>query len=184
MTGDMSRAPGDGPVGGPPPSMQWAPPFPAQPPLRSRTWPAVVLAAIAVLLGVAALVVALTRPTNNSPAGSAATSTVAPYTAEQTAAAHQQLCSAFALASDAVKTDSSGDRALGRIALTNGAALLDAAVTPALPNAQAGEARALANAYRTAAAVASSAAADDPRWRTAVDDVSAKSNALSAICHG
>jgi hypothetical protein len=183
MTADLPPAPGDGPTTGPPSSTRWAPAFPTQPPPRPKAWSAIALAAIAVLLAAAALVVALTRPTASPPGVSAASSTAPSYTAEQTASAHQQLCSAFSLASDAVKTDSSGDRALGRIALTNGAALLDAAVTPALPSAQAAQARALANAYRTAAAVASSAAADDPRWQAAVNDVNAKSDALLAVCH-
>ncbi|PBJ40599.1 hypothetical protein BB737_06650 [Mycobacterium avium subsp. hominissuis] len=182
MVGDLPPGPGQGPMTGPPNPTQWAPAFPPQP-SRSRTWPAVALAAVAVLLGGAALVVALTRPTGGSSTVSSTTSTTPSYTAEQTAAAHQKLCSAFRLASDAVKTDSSGDRALGRIALTNGASLVEAAVTPALPSAEANEARALANAYRTAAAVASSAAADDPRWQAAVNDVNVKSDALFALCH-
>jgi hypothetical protein len=184
MVGDLPPAPGEGPTTGPPPGpAQWAPAFPIQPPTRPRTWPAIALAALGVLLGAIALVVAFTRPTGSQTGTAATTSAVPTYTSQQIAAAHQQLCSAFALASDAVKTDSSGDRALGRIALTNGAALLDAAVTPALPTAQAGEARALANAYRTAAAVASSAAADDPRWQASVNDVNVKSDALLATCH-
>lgn len=185
MDRDLPPAPGERPSTGPlPGSTQRAPAFPMRPPPRPRAWPAIALAGVAALLGVVALVVALTRPTGGQTGIGATTSAASTYTAQQTAAAHQQLCSAFSLASDAVKTDSSGDRALGRIALTNGGALLDAAVTPALPAAQAGEARALANAYRTAAAVASSASADDPRWQASVNDVNAKSDALLASCHG
>lgn len=184
MVRDLPPAPGEGPTTGPPPgSTHWAPVLPTQPPPRPRAWPAIALSVIAVLLGTAALVVSLTRPASSRSSVSSTTSTPPSYNAEKSAAAHQQLCSAFRLASDSVKTDSSGDRALGRIALTNGAALLDSAVTPALPSAQAGEARALANAYRTAAAVASTAAADDPRWQASVNDVNAKSDALLATCH-
>ena len=54
MVGDLPPAPGEGPTTGPPNSTPWAPAFPTQPPPRPRAWPAIALATIAVLLGIAA----------------------------------------------------------------------------------------------------------------------------------
>ncbi|ORA31830.1 hypothetical protein BST19_28630, partial [Mycobacterium bouchedurhonense] len=62
-----------------------------------------------VVLGVAALVVALTRPTSNQSTASSTTSTTPAYTADQTAAAHQQLCDSYKLAAHAVQVDTNGD---------------------------------------------------------------------------
>ena len=169
-----------------PNSPQWAPPYGAGPPTRRTStigWLAAILAGAAAVLAAAALIVALTRSTTTASNGPITPPTPT-YTAAETAAARQQLCSAFDLAAGAVRVDSAGDRALGRIALVNGAGLLDAAVSPALRADIAGDAHALANTYRTAAAIGSTAAADDPRWRTAVDDVGAKSDALQSVCHG
>lgn len=126
--GDLPPAPGQGPMTGPPNPTQWAPAFPPQPP-RSSTWPAVALAAVAVLVGGAALVVALTRPTGGSSTVSSTTSTTPSYTAEQTAAARQKLCDTYRLAARAVQIETNGknsDRA--NLATVNGTVMLEEAV--------------------------------------------------------
>lgn len=135
MVGDLPPAPGEGPTTGPPPGpTQWAPAFPVQPPPRPRAWPAVALAAVAVLLGVAALVVALTRPTSNQSSAST-TSTAPSFTADQTAAAHKKLCDTYKLAARAVGIETHGpspERA--GIAEVNGALMLERVInaTPAI----------------------------------------------------
>ncbi|KAM09965.1 membrane protein [Mycobacterium tuberculosis M2442] len=95
---------------------------------RTRSWPAIVVAAIAAVVAVAALIVALTN------ARPAATPSVPTYTAAQTAAAQRQLCDTYKLVAHAVPVDTNGsDKALARITLTNAAAILDnAAADPAL----------------------------------------------------
>lgn len=98
---------------------------------RTRSWPAIVVAAIAAVVAVAALIVALT---NARPAATPATTSVPTYTAAQTAAAQRQLCDTYKLVAHAVPVDTNGsDKALARITLTNAAAILDnAAADPAL----------------------------------------------------
>lgn len=117
----------------PPSSMQWVPTFPMQPPHRPRAWSALVLAAIAVLLGGAALVVALTRQANSSPAISASTSSISPtFTPEETAAAHQKLCDAYKLAARSIDIDTNTDnRALADAVSVNAAVLLQQAISAA-----------------------------------------------------
>lgn len=61
---------------------------------RTRSWPAIVVAAIAAVVAVAALIVALT---NARPAATPATTSVPTYTAAQTAAAQRQLCDTYKL---------------------------------------------------------------------------------------
>ena len=161
-------------------------PLPPWPTAHTRTWPAVVLAAVAVVLAAAALIVALTRPTNSTAAAPLPSISLAAPTstaADTAAAAAKQICDAFEVAAHAVMVDSQNDPALGRIALTNGAGLLEAAVTPAAPTSVESAARALAAAYRAAAAVVDGGAADPP-WRTAVDAVTSKTDALRRTCNG
>jgi hypothetical protein len=76
------------------------------------------LAAIAVVLGIAALVVALTRPAGSSSAVPSATSTPPSYIAEQTATAHQKLCDAYKLAARGANRDKWKE--LGPCELSNG----------------------------------------------------------------
>nr|WP_082282105.1 hypothetical protein [Mycobacterium colombiense] len=188
MVGDLPPAPGDGPtIGQPSGSTHWAPAFPTQPPPRPRVWSAVALAAIAVVLGVAALVVALTRPTSNQPSASSNTSTTPSYTADQTAAAHKQLCDAYKLAAHAVQIDTNGaspERA--NIATVNGAVMLAQAVNsaPAIPPGERAAALTLAEAYSNAVAVSSTAGGDDPTWRAAINDVIAKDAPMRQLCGG
>ncbi|WP_459954558.1 hypothetical protein [Mycobacterium avium] len=187
MVGDLPPAPGQGPMTGPPNPTQWAPAFPPQPP-RSRTWPAVALAAVAVLLGGAALVVALTRPTGGSSTVSSTTTTTPSYTAEQTAAAHQKLCDSYKLASRAVQIDTNGDNpAFAGISTVNAAVILEQAVrtSPELSAADRAAALALAAAYSHAQATASLVQTrDDPVWRSAANDVNAKDSEMKRVCGG
>lgn len=85
-----------------PPPAQWQPAYPPQASKRPRTWPAIALASIAVLLGAVALVVSLTRSTNG-PSGATPTSTPVTATADESASAHQKLCDSYKLAARAVQ---------------------------------------------------------------------------------
>lgn len=150
-------------------------------------WPAVALGAIAVLLGGTALVVALARPTGNQPAASSAVSATPLYPADQTAAAHKQLCEAYKLAAHAVQIDTNGtspERA--NIATVNGAVMLEQAVNSAAAIAPSDRAAALAlaEAYSNAVAVSSTAGGDDPKWRAAINDVIAKDGPMRQLCGG
>src|ERR1700748_2130843 len=99
MVGDMPADFGEGSSSGQP-AAQWAPPFPTQTPQRPRSWPAVGLALIAVVVAVAALIFALT---NSKPAAPPPTPAVPAFTAAQTAAAQKQLCDTYRLAAQAAQ---------------------------------------------------------------------------------
>ena len=137
MAGDMPQDFGD---------ESTTPTYSAQLAPRSRTWPAIALAAIATVVAVAALIVALI---NIAAAATQQTTKQPTYTAAETAAAEQQLCDTYRLAARAVQVDTAGsDKALARIATTNGAVMLDhAAANPALGSNHRDAARALAEAY-------------------------------------
>lgn len=93
------------------------------------------VAIAAVVLGAAALIVALTRPTNSGPATAAGTTAEPTYTAAETAAAHQKLCEVYKLAARAVQIATNGDNpAFANIATVNGAVMLQQTLntTPAL----------------------------------------------------
>ncbi|BBX75599.1 hypothetical protein MSHI_35050 [Mycobacterium shinjukuense] len=86
------------------------------------------MAAVAAVVAVAALIVALT---NARPAAAPATTSLPTYTAAETAAAQRQLCDTYKLAAHAVEVDTGGNnRALARIADTNGAVMLDCRFSP------------------------------------------------------
>lgn len=186
MAEDLPPASGGGPTGGPRPNpMQWPPAFPTQPPPRPRAWSAIILAAIAVLLGAAALVVALTRSTSNQSAVSSTTPATPSYTADQAAAAHQKLCDAYKLAARSVDIDTNTDnRALAGAVSVNAAVLLQQAINaaPALPTGDRAAALALAAAYTKATAMGSAHQRDDPEFLAEVDDVNAKDAAMRKIC--
>lgn len=124
------------------PPGQWQPAYPPQSLTRPRTWPAIALASIAVLLGAVALVVAATRSTHNSTPSSPTTSAAPTYTAAEPAAAHKKLCDSYRLAARAVQIETNGtspERA--GIAEVNGAMILKDAVdaSPAItPSDRAG----------------------------------------------
>ena len=186
MAGDLPPVPGDRPPTGPPPSsMQWVPAFPMQPPPRPRAWSAIALAALAVLLAAAALVVTLTRSTSNQSAVSSTAPTTPSYTAEQTAAAHKQLCDTYKLAARSVDIDTNGDdRAVAGVVSVNAAVMLEQAVNaaPAMAPDDRAAALTLAAAYTKATAMGSAHQRDDPEFRSEVDDVNAKDAVMKKIC--
>lgn len=170
------------PVG--PPPVQWQPAYPSKP-KPARTWPAIALASIAVLLGAVALVVASTRSATTSPATSATTSLAPTYTQEQSAAAHKKLCDVYNVAARAVQIDTNGDNpALAGVATVNAALMLQQAVAaaPALPPSDRSVALTLAQAYTNATAMGSQLQRDDPTWRSTVDDVNAKDAEMKKVC--
>ncbi|BCZ21629.1 hypothetical protein [Mycobacterium senriense] len=181
MTEDPPSHPAAGPHVGPPVGQQ-APGYPAA---RSRIWPAVALATVAVLLGGTALVVALIRPTGDRPAASSAISATPSYTADQTAAAHKQLCAAYKLAARAVEIDTNGDNpALAGVASVNGSLILEQALSaaPAISSSDRAAALALAAAYTKATAMGSWSQRDDPAFRAQVNEVNAKDAAMKSVC--
>lgn len=189
MAGDLPPAPGQGPATGPPPSpIQWgAPPFPMQQPPRPRAWSATVLAAVAVLLGAAALVVALTRSPGSLSAGSTSTATAPSYTAQEAEAAHQKLCDVYKVAARSVDIDTNTDnRALAGAVSVNAAVMLEQVVSaaPAMSSGDRAAALTLAAAYTRATAMGSALQRDDPQFRSEVDDVNAKDAAMKKICGG
>lgn len=189
MAEDLPPAHGQEPTSGPPPNpMQWgAPVFPVQQPPRPWAWLATVLAAVAILLGAAALVVALTRPTGSASSVSSTVSTTPSHPAAQTAAARKKLCDAYKLAANAVQIETNGtspERA--NIATVNGAVILEEAVnsTPAIEPSDRAAALTLAEAYSHAVAVSSTAGGDDPMWLAAINDVITKDAPMRQLCGG
>ncbi len=152
MAGELPPDLGEGPTDRRPAGA--LPSYPTQPASRSRGGRAIALTAlatagIAVVLAAVGLIVALTHPTRTA----SSSSTTAPsYTSADTTAAQLQLCDTYKLAAKAVQVDTTGsDKALARIATTNGAIMLDmAAANPALDPTNRDAARALAAAYTTA----------------------------------
>ena len=130
MAGDLPSNSGGGSTIGPP-AGQWTPSYPTHSTPRSRTWPAIALAAIATVVAVTALIVALTRSTASAPSNATTTPT---YTAAEVSAAQRQLCDTYNLASRAVRVETNGsDKALARIALSRPPAWWTARVDPASP---------------------------------------------------
>lgn len=172
---------GGAPMG--PPAPQWTPGYPAQRAQHSRTWPAIVLAAISMLLATAALIVALTRSLSGAVP---ITSPTPKYTAAESAAAQQQLCDVYKVEARTVRSDTGGtDEALARIAATNGAVMLyNAAANPALDAKYRDTARALATAYGNVSAMGSKGVATDAEWRAVLDDANAKDAAMRNLCGG
>ncbi|WP_232021845.1 hypothetical protein [Mycobacterium basiliense] len=176
----------------PPPAEQWIPNYPPPPAPRSRTWPltalAIIIAIVGVVLGAAALIVALTHPTNSNSGGAATTTASPTYTAAETAAAHQKLCDVYKMAARAVQIETNGDDpALANISTVNGAVMLQQAANaaPALTPSDRAAALELAEAYSNSTAVASFAKGrDDPEWRSVSDDVIAKDTHMKAVCGG
>lgn len=159
------------------------PPHFRQPVSRPRPWLAIALVATAAV-AVAALVVALMRP---SPSHSSATTTAGlTHTPAETAAAQQQLCDTYKLAAQAAQIETAGtDKALARIATTNGAILLEmTAANPALDAEHRDAARSLAMAYGTLTAKGSYGVATDAQYQAALDDAIAKDSAMKKVCGG
>ncbi|OBK09953.1 hypothetical protein [Mycobacterium sp. 1245852.3] len=183
MVGDLPSGHHDGEAAQPA-AGSWPPPHFPQPVSRPRPWLAIALVATAAV-AVAALVVAVMRP---SPSHSA-TTTAAPaptHTPAQAAAAQQQLCDTYKLAAQAAQVETAGtDKALARIATTNGAILLEmTAANPALDAEHRDAAKALAMAYGTLTAKGSSGVATDAQYQAALDDAIAKDAAMKKVCGG
>lgn len=85
-----------------------------------------------------------------------------------------------------MQVDTNGhEPALGRVALTNAAAMLDSnAGDPALDSTHRDAARALAAAYRKAAAMGSREVATDAEFQSALDDITAKDLVMKKECGG
>lgn len=183
MAGDLPPAPGNGPTASALSPTQWSPGFLNPPQPRSRTWPSLILAGVATIVAIAALVVALTRPINTKPTP---VSTPPTFSAAETTAAQRQLCDTYKLGARAVQADTNGhDVALGRIALTNAAAMLDdAAGNPALGAAYREPAHALAASYRAGTAMGNRDVATDTQFQAALDDINAKDAAMKNVCGG
>ncbi|WP_244185656.1 hypothetical protein [Mycobacterium marseillense] len=145
------------------------------------------MAAVAVLLGAAALVVALTRPAGSASSVSSTTPTVSSYSPDQIAAAHRQLCATYKLAAQSVQIETNGnDRAAAGVAGVNAAVMLEQALdaAPAIPADERAAALTLAAAYTKATAMGSSLQRDDPIFNSEVDDVNAKDAVMKKICSG
>jgi hypothetical protein len=182
MVGDLPSDFGEGSINRPP-AEGWTPGSPAQPASRSQTWPAIALAAIALVVAVAALIMAITNSTRTTPPPQ---TTPPSHTAAEAAAAQKQLCDTYKTVARAVGADTNaGDKALARIALTNAAVMLDdAAANPALDANDRDATRALATAYLTETAKSSSDAFTDSEFRAALDDVVAKDAVMKKVCGG
>lgn len=182
MAGDLPSGHGDRPSV-PAPTGSWPPPQFPDPASRPRPWLAIAVAVTAAVAA-AALVVALTRPAASH--SSAITTTTPTHTPAETAAAQQQLCDMYKLAAQSVQVDTAGtDKALARIATTNGALMLDmGASNPALDANHRDTARALESAYLTVTAKSSYGVATDADFQSALEDVIAKDAAMKKVCGG
>jgi hypothetical protein len=179
MVGDQPPGHGEGPSVQRPEG-SWPPPYFQQPASRPRPWLAIAVGVTAAL-AVAALVVALTRPTASRPTPAVAAPAHPPA---EVSAAGRQLCDTYKLVARAVDVDTGGqDRALARIATTNGAVMLDnAAANQALEAKPRDAARALAAAYGTLTAMGSNVVATDAQYQAALDDITAKDAVMKSVC--
>jgi hypothetical protein len=181
MAGNLPAAPGEGSTI-PPPCENRVSNSAGVPGSRFCPW-LVIAVALTAAVAVAALVVPLTGPA----APSLSTTAAAPaHTAAETAAAQQQLCDMYKLVARAVEVDTGGqDRALARIATTNGAVMLDnAAENPALDAKRRNAAHALAAAYGTLTAMGSNAVATEAQYQATLDDITAKDTTMKKVCGG
>ncbi|WP_244185655.1 hypothetical protein [Mycobacterium marseillense] len=129
-------------------------------------------------VAVAALVVTLTRPTRS---GSPVTATTPPtYSSAKITVAQQKLCDTYKLAARSVQVDTAGtDKALARIATTNGAQMLDmGARNPALDANLRDVARVLETACLTVTAKSSYGVATGAEFQAVLDDAIAKDAAM------
>lgn len=159
------------------------------PAMLNRNWFPTALSAAAFALGAAALVVTLTRPAE-TPVPAAQPSTSAELSASDGAAATKTLCGTYATAAHAVAVATNGsaggdegERAFAGVALTNGAGMLERAVSenPALPAAIRGRAVTLASAYRGLVAVVDGSVTDSP-WQAAKSAVLTANTDMRKSC--
>nr|WP_082975673.1 hypothetical protein [Mycobacterium sp. E2238] len=181
MAGNQTWGPGEGPAAQPP-IANWPPNYLGRPASRSHPWLAIAVA-LTGATAIAALIVALARPTATSPSAAATAPTPGPT---EVAAAQQQLCNVYKLAAQAAQVDTAGtDKALARIATTNGALLLEmAAANPLLDTKHRDAAHALSMAYGTLTAKGSAGVATDVDYQAALNDAIAKDAAMNKVCSG
>lgn len=179
--GDLPAGPGNRVSEQPPRDV--SPTCAGQPHSVPRPWLAIA-PAVTAAVAIAALVVALTRPIASHPLATIATTST--YTPAETAAAQQQLCDTYKLAAHSAQVETAGsDKAMARIATTDGAILLEfGAANPAVDSGHRDAARALALAYGTLTAKASYGIATDTQYQAALDDAIAKDAAMKQVCGG
>ncbi|ORB46685.1 hypothetical protein BST40_17800 [Mycobacterium persicum] len=180
MTESSSPSVGDGSSIRPSPG-QAIPTSAAQPGPCARTWTAIGIATVSTMVAVAALIIVFAR---SAAPGTHVTPALPTYTAAETAAAQQQLCDTYRLAAQAVQIDTAGtDKALARIATTNGALMLYmAAANPALDPHYRDAAHALAATYATLTAKGTYGIATDAQYQAALDDIVTKDAAMRQAC--
>lgn len=179
--GDLPSSHGEGssvPLAG-----SWPPPYLPQPVSLPRPW-MVLTVMVTAAVAVAALVMALMRPTASHSSANATTTPT--FTPAEIAAAQQRLCGMYKLAAQSVQVDTAGtDKALARIATTNGALMLDmGANNPALDTNHRDTARALESAYLTVTAKSSYGVATEAEFQSALEDVLARDAAMKKVCGG
>lgn len=80
-------------------------------------------------------------------------------------------------------SDPAGEAALARVALSNGALMLDiASEDPALDTEHRDASRALAASYQTTAALGTTGMATRDQYLASVDDMNAKDRAMAGLC--
>ncbi|WP_133055599.1 hypothetical protein [Mycolicibacter engbaekii] len=156
------------------------PPWPAPPPSRPSGRPiaALTIGLIATaVVAIADVLISLNRPAPR----------VATYSPGERAAAKIQFCDRYRLAVRASQIDTApgGDIALARIAMVNGAQILETAVAnPPLDASLRDAGQALALSFQTQAALASTETGTSVAWQQIVDDTNAKDEVLKALCGG
>lgn len=152
------------------------PPWPAPAATQPHRRSSVLLAVLAVLVAVAALIVAIVALTRTEATPS--------YSTAQRADAKDELCDRYKPAMDAVHIETNGtDAGLARIAVVNGALILEGAVSnPALETAYRNAAQDVVEAYENLVVESSSGSAGDPRFDAALSAVTTKERALKELC--
>ncbi|MCV7087467.1 hypothetical protein [Mycolicibacter hiberniae] len=154
------------------------PPWPAPPPGRPSGRPiaALTIGLIATaVVAIAGVLISLNRPAPP----------VATYSTGERAAAKVQFCERYRLAVRASQIDTApgGEIALARIAMVNGAQILETAVAdPSLDASLRDAGQALALSFQTQAALASIETGMSATWQQIVDDTNAKDRAVKALC--
>jgi hypothetical protein len=187
MAGELPFNLGEGSVTGSPAGPRMSS-YPAESTPSASSWralgvTALSLAAISVVLSTIALMLTLAH---GARAASSTNTTQRTYSADETLTAQRQLCDTYKLVAQAAQVDTAGtDKALARIATTNGALMLDmSAANPALDASHREAARALATAYGTLTAKGTYGVASDADYRAALDDAIAKDVAMKKLCGG
>ncbi|WP_207567992.1 hypothetical protein [Mycolicibacter engbaekii] len=153
------------------------PAWPEPSPARSHSRSPLVVQAFTLIISLAALtlgIVAVNRP-NSSPT----------YTEAQRAAAQSMLCERYRLAAESVKieTQTPDNAALARIALTNGAIMLEtASADPALDASVREAVRELAVGYQDLTAMGTAGIVNESQFEDRMDAVNDKNRVLKELC--